>query len=828
MLYTIIDMNKVFSKNSCLLLLLLPFFASAQSKTTLKLWYNHPAGNSWTDALPVGNGRLGAMVYGNTEKEIIKLNEATVWSGGPSRNDNADALNALPEIRKLLFAGKYKEAQNLAAKNIQSKQNNGQMFQPVGNLYLSFPGHENPEGYYRELNLEKALATTVYHVKGVEFTREVFASVPAQVIIVRLTADKPAMLTFTASMFSPQKSAVKTNEKGQLELSGTTSDHEGVKGQVKFLSIVNIKTEGGITAKTDSTIAVSNATTATIYISIATNFVNYHDISANERLSAGNYLNVALASTYDRILNDHIKTYQKYFNRVKLNLGGPLTNDLPTDERLKEFANGNDLQFIALYFQFGRYLLISCSQPESQAANLQGIWNDQMNPPWDSKYTININAQMNYWPAENTNLAELHFPFINLVKDISVTGSETARVMYGARGWMAHHNTDIWRITGPVDGIFYSMWPMGGAWTSQHLWEKYLYSGDRQYLASVYPVLKGAAQFFLDFLVEEPSHHWLVVAPGTSPEHGPAAHNGSSFTYGATMDNQIVFDLLSNTICAAEALGKDHQFIDKLKAARKRLPPMQIGQYSQLQEWLDDLDDPKDNHRHVSHLFGVFPGKQISPFRTPELFDAARNSLLYRGDISTGWSMGWKVNLWARFQDGNHAYELIKKQLSPLGANTGGGGTYSNLFDAHPPFQIDGNFGCTAGITEMLMQSHDGALQLLPALPDAWQNGSVAGLRARGGFEIKDMEWIDGKLTRLSVKSTIGGNCRIRVPNILKGGKYVNLKPAKGANLNPFYKTEVTPDPIISFKASVKNPGIKNTVVYDFATEKGMVYTLTI
>jgi len=529
-------------------------------------------------------------------------------------------------------------------------------------------------------------------------------------------------------------------------------------------------------------------------------------------------------------LNDHITVYQQYFNRVELDLGTTDSVKNPTDRRIAGFASGNDPQLAALYFQFGRYLLISASQPGGQPANLQGIWNDKMNPPWGSKYTININTEMNYWPAEETNLSEMHEPLIQMVKELSVTGQETARIMYGSRGWVAHHNTDLWRITGPVDGIYSGLWPSGGIWLSRHLWERYLYIGDKAYLQSVYGAMKGAAQFCLDFLTEEPEHHWLVMSPSLSPENGPRAYGGVSIDAGVTMDNQLVFELFSNVIRAAGVLNTDNDLVVELIAARKRLPPMQIGQYSQLQEWLHDLDSPEDKNRHVSHLFGLYPGNQISPYRTPELFDAARTSLIYRSDISTGWSMGWKVNLWARLLDGNHAFKLIKNQLTPTGLNKGGanngGGTYPNMFDAHPPFQIDGNFGCTAGIAEMLLQSYDGDIYLLPAIPDAWATGSVSGLKARGGFEIVNMQWKDGKLTHLEIRSALGGNCRIRITSPLKAKDSFVFKVAKGTNPNFFYQNDETAVPLIAAKAKLNKPGEKPTLVYDLPTQAGKVYTL--
>jgi alpha-L-fucosidase 2 len=803
--------------------------ATAQD-ARLKLWYNKPAGNVWEQALPIGNGRLAAMVYGNPEKESVKLNEATVWSGGPNRNDSETSLEALAQVRELIFEGKNKEAADLASKKIKSNKINGMQFQPVGNLNLYFPGHGSFTNYYRELDLERAVTTTAYTVNGVRFKRETFASLPDQVIIMHLTSDIPGSITFTASMFSTQRSSVRTKERDELVLSGISGDKDGVKSKIRFQSVVKLKTEGGQVASTDSTVTVTGANTVTIYISIATNFVNYADVSGNEENRAKAYLDKAMLKPYSQLLSAHISAYKKYFGRVSLNLGSTDSVKNPTDIRIRDFASDNDPQLVSLYFQFGRYLLISSSQPGGQPANLQGIWNDKQNPPWGSKYTININTEMNYWPAEETNLAEMHEPLIKMVQELAVTGQETARKMYGAGGWVAHHNTDLWRITGPVDGVFSGMWPSGGAWLSRHLWDKYLYNGDAGYLRSVYPALKGAAQFYLDFLTEEPEHKWLVISPSLSPENGPAVYHGVSIDAGVTMDNQLAFELFSNVINAAKILNLDKAFSEKLLAARNRLPPMQIGQYSQLQEWLHDLDSPTDHNRHVSHLFGLYPGDQISPYRTPELTDAARTSLIYRTDISTGWSMGWKVNLWARLLDGNHAYKLIANQLTPAGLNKGGanngGGTYPNMFDAHPPFQIDGNFGCTAGIAEMLLQSQDGAINLLPALPDAWPNGEVTGLKARGGFEIMDMQWKNGKLVKVQIKSLLGGNCRLRVPNALKMADGKSLKMAKGANANLFFKITETPPPIISAKAQLKPVQIKTTQLYDLATQPGATYTL--
>lgn len=803
------------------ILVVIPVSGQQSGKHPMTIWFDRPS-TIWEEAFPIGNGFSGAMVYGNPQEEHLQLNHTEFWAGSPYNNANPRAgKDTLQKIQGLIAAGRYQEAQDMAQQDFVALQAHGMSYQPAGDLYLKFDGHEQYSKLHRELDIQNAIARTTYSANGVRYTREVFASFPDSVIILRLTANQPGKISFRSSLSTPQSKSVFAIKNNLFSLRETGPDHQGIPGKVEAQVYVQISNEGGQISHTENEILVQRANAVTIYISMATNFKNYQDLTGDPAAIASSLLKKAMHHQYKQAILDHTRQYRKYFDRVSIDLGSSVSIALPIDRRIKEFASGNDPQLVSLYFQFGRYLLISSSQPGGQVANLQGMWNPHVDPPWGSKYTTNINAEMNYWPAEVTNLTEMHEPLIQMTRELSESGQSTAKILYGAKGWVLHHNTDIWRMTGAIDGPW-GVWPTGGAWLSQHLWEKYCYSGDKKYLASVYPAMKGACEFFLDVLHKDPTTGWWVVSPSASPEN---AHHGLySTAAGTTMDNQLMLALFSNTISAARILGKDSDLISRLTEKIKDLAPMQIGQHAQLQEWMGDWDDPKDTHRHISHLWGLYPGNQISPYRHPEIFQAAKQSLLYRGDVSTGWSMGWKVNCWARLLDGNHAYKLIKDQLSLVEPGKTGGGTYPNLFDAHPPFQIDGNFGCTAGIAEMLLQSHDGAIHLLPAIPDEWKEGTVKGLRARGGFTV-DMHWKEGTLKKLVIKSALGGNCRLRTfTALVPAGKNTALAVARGENNNPFYAIIPVKNPVISPKANLQAAAVKHTYEYDFATNAGGTY----
>ena len=808
-----------------LMTLLLGVLAAVALPAQNVFWFDKPA-SYWEEALPIGNGRIGAMIFGGTDTEEIQLNEETISTGGPYENWNPNGLKNLQKIRDLIFSGQYEEAQKLGDENFLSPVGEEMAYQTAGSVKIAFPERGAVTDYRRELDLERAVVRTSYKADGVEYVEEAFASFADNLIIVRLTASKPKALNCELSFTTPMHDVtISVPARNQLRLEGQGDAKGGIPGAIHYVDELKATAKGGKVTATDQTLCVEGATELILHIAMATNFVDYKTVNADPY--ARNAVSMKnSAKKYAQALAAHVAAYRQQFGRVKLEFAPSGVPDAPINERIRNFAENHDAQLVSLYFQFGRYLLISCSQPGTQAANLQGIWNASLTAPWCANYTTNINVEMNYWPAELTNRPELHEPLLHMIRELAVTGANTARNMYGCRGWVVHHNSDLWRVTGALDYAYCGLWPSGAAWLCQHLWDRYLFSGDEAFLAEAYPLMKGAAEFFVDFLVEDPNTGYLVVTPSDSPENRPA-HLKTNMFAGITMDNQLVTDLFSNTERAAAILGRDAAFADTLATMRRRLPPMQIGQYGQLQEWFEDWDSPTDNHRHVSHLWGFYPGYQISPYRTPVLTEGVRNTLIQRGDPSTGWSMGWKVCLWARMLDGNHAFKLITDQLTlvtPGRRFNMAGGTYPNLFDAHPPFQIDGNFGCTAGIAELFLQSHDGAVHLLPALPDALADGSVEGLRARGGFVLEHMEWKDGHIVEARLRSTIGGNLRIRSYDALTGEGLVEASSEE--NPKPLFAVQEISRPMISEKAPMRGYIAPTAHLYDIATEPGQVVVL--
>ncbi|MEO9477986.1 MAG: glycoside hydrolase N-terminal domain-containing protein [Cyclobacteriaceae bacterium] len=893
------------------------FSCASDEKSTendLKLWYDEPA-QVWTEALPIGNGRIGAMIYGGASQEHIQFNEETLWTGKPRNYSREGAVDYLDEIRQLLFDGKQDEAEELAGNHfmgrmsneedypaqlsewldeVKSKENlkyagvdfddsdwksvnvpnidgwepelqgldgsvwlrfsfdlpenwsgkdlilnlgrirdtdityfNGTFissddnkfgrrrypvsakylrkgknviaiqvlnfyddggmtgfkddepmvvypkggsfdegiplnvawkyfvdnanppeypryeaaYQPFGDVWLDFPNHAKVENYKRELKLTTATSSVTYTVDGVKYQREYFVSEPDQALIMRISASEKGALSFNASFSSPHvKHEISSEADNVLKLKAAVKN-----GALYGVSYLKAESVSGSIANKDGTIQVASADEVTLVLTAATNYLNYDDVSGEADKLAKNDLLALEGKSYDKILNTHIHDYQSYYNRFSINLGSSANENLTTDERIKQFGNSSDPALVALYVQYGRYLLLSSSRSGTRPANLQGVWNDQMTPPWDCKYTANINLEMNYWPVEVLNLSETHDPLFQMIKELSEQGAKTAKDHYDADGWVLHHNTDLWRATAPINNPNHGIWVSGGAWLCHHLWERYLFTQDEEFLKEAYPLMKGSAKFFVDFLTEDPKTGYLISTPSNSPENG-------GLVAGPTIDHQIIRDLFQNCIISAEILGVDPEFKQQLEVMYPRIAPNQIGQHGQLQEWLTDIDNPQNKHRHVSHLWGVYPGNEIS-WDTPELMEAAKQSLLFRGDEGTGWSLAWKLNLWARFRDGNHAWKMVESLLSPAwSTRSGRGGSYANLFDAHPPFQIDGNFGASAGIAEMIVQSQGDKLVLLPALPDALHEGKVSGLKARGGLTLH-MEWYNSKMERLSIQS---------------------------------------------------------------------------
>ncbi|MFD1538518.1 glycoside hydrolase family 95 protein [Nonomuraea guangzhouensis] len=752
--------------------------ARSATDNPLTLWYGKPAA-AWLEALPVGCGRLGAMVFGGVATERLQLNEDSIWAGGPHNYDSPEALAALPQIRQLVWEDKWQAAQNLADQKFLGRPSEQAPYQVLGDLALTFPGSAEFTEYRRELDLTRAVTTVTYVRDGVRHTREVFASNPDQVIVVRHTADKPGAVTFQAAFSSAQSSTTAAAGKATIALDGVSGDTQGMQGEVRFQALARAEAKGGTVRADGGTLIVEGADEVTLLISMGSSYRSFKDVGGDPAQVAERHLGRASRRPYEVLLRKHVRDYQRLFGRVAIDLGTSAAVALPTDERIARKQLDTDPQLAALYFQYGRYLLISSSRSPGYAANLQGVWNDSLTPAWESKYTININCEMNYWPAAPANLTECMEPLFDLIKDLAESGARTARTQYGAGGWVAHHNTDGWRGTAPVDFAFYGVWPTGGAWLCLTLWEHYLYTGDERRLREHFPLIKGSVEFFLDTLQTDPRTGYLVTNPSHSPEVGHHEDGGEnvSICAGPTMDMQILRDLFGAFEEASTILRLAEDMRERARQARARLVPTQVGHLGQIQEWQEDYrgDAALSRSRHISHLWGLFPSHQIDPRLTPDLATAARRTLELRGEAGAGWSLAWKINFWARLLDAPEAYKRLSNLLLPAR-------TAPNMFDLHPPFQIDGNFGGTSGITEMLLQSHGDQVHLLPALPAAWPAGSFSGLRARGGFEI-DLEWSGGAVLRGKICSDLGRKLTLRTAKDVTVTEHG--RPVKGERPEP-------------------------------------------
>ena len=779
------------------------------------MWYTKAAA-VWEEALPVGNGRLGAMVYGKPMDEIIQLNEDTYWSGGPYSTTVKAGYKVLPKIQKLVFDGELLQAHNLFGRNLMGYPVEQQKYQSLGNLHLQFTKEDTIINYKRWLNLENATTGVSYSMGGVTYQREIFSSAPDQVIAIRLTADKPGSIRFSASLRGARNQAHSNYAtdyfrmddfgKDALQLTGKSADYMGVVGKLKYMAVVKAVPEGGTITVKDATLKIEKADAVTLYIVAATNFVNYKDVSANANERIQKYLNSLKKKNYTSLREAHVKDYQNLFNRTSLNFSNSENSFLPTNERLTNLQTTNDAQLAALCYQFGRYLLIASSRKGTQAANLQGIWNNDMNPSWDSKYTTNINTEMNYWAVESANLSECAGPLFSLVKDITDQGAMVAKEHYGSTGWVLHQNTDIWRVAAPMDGPTWGTFTVAGAWLTNELWEHYLYTKDLNYAKEFYPILKGSVDFFMGFLIKHPNGKWFVTNPSTSPENFPASPGnkpyfdevtgsgspGTTICAGSSIDMQILSDLFSNYLQASKLLGVDRDYAKKVEATKKQLVPPQIGKDGSLQEWSEDWGQLEKNHRHFSHMYGLYPGNVLSAKRTPQFVEACKAVLNQRGDDGAGFSRAWKMSLWARLYDGERAYKIFKGYVKDQ--------CYLQLFaKCFTPLQVDGSLGVTAGINEMLLQSHEGVIDFLPALPTEWSDGNFKGVCARGAFEL-NFQWKNHTLTHASILSKAGETCKINLP-----------APAKVRCNNLQVKTKNESEGILSFQ-----------------TEKGKRYEISI